>query len=246
LTKTSKCLITLGIVGVVTLMMVSTIDGLTRGGGYDSTRHWVSLLSLGDRAWLGTADLLVSGVLVAMSGAGFSAALRGRDGANWTGRWIGLVGVSLVLAGLFPIDAVQGYPTDAPALPMSWSGRVHSVAGTLLLVSLAATCFVGARLFSQPWSSSLSIRTRTVRLRPVARRATLLGGWSITASVALCCVLVSVSDEGNWESAYAGAFQRLSMLIGSTWIVALGVVLLTVMPGQVDAASSAAHQSHLV
>ncbi|MHB1138949.1 MAG: DUF998 domain-containing protein, partial [Microthrixaceae bacterium] len=197
-------LITLGVVGVVTLMAVSTIDGLTRAGGYDSLRHWVSLLSHGDRGWLGTTDLLVSGSLVAVSSIGFRTALRGREGAVWTSVLIGLFGASLMLASVFPIDPVQGYPTDDPAPPISWSGRLHSVAGSTVIVSLAAMCFVGARLFSQPWRSSFSVRTPTIGLRPLARRMTLLAGWSILACVALCSVTLSISGTGSFEAAYAG------------------------------------------
>ena len=239
-------LIALGVVGVVTLMAVSTIDGLTRDGGYDPMRHWVSLLSHGDRGWLGTADLLVSGSLVAVSSIGFRTALRGREGAVWTSVMIGIFGAGLVLAGLFPIDPVQGYPTDAPPPPISWSGRLHSVAGTTVIVSLTAMCFVGARLFSQPWSASASVRPRTLPLRPLARRLSLLAGWSILACVALCSVSLSVSGTGSFEAAYAGAFQRLLLLVGSTWIIALGVVLLTTMSDQVDSTSPAAQQSDLV
>jgi len=199
-----------GLLGVGVLLTVSTVDALTRRDGYDPAVHWVSLLARGERAWLGTATLLVAGLLVSVSSVGFAQLLAGRPGGRSTARLVAALGAALLLAGAFPIDPSPGYPRGSAAITPTVSGRIHGVTGVLIVVVLAAMGWTGARLFTGG----------------TARRVSRTSGAVVLASLLLCCLLRSLSSTNTWEAARAGAFQRIALTIGCGWIVMAGLWVL--------------------
>ena len=69
---------------------------------------------------------------------------------------IGLYGLGLVLAGIFPPPACCGFPAGTPddQLPvMTPSAIVHSIAFMIAFSSLIIACFVAARRLSGRWST---------------------------------------------------------------------------------------------
>jgi hypothetical protein len=74
-----------------------------------------------------------------------------RRAAVWGPRLVGLVDLSLIVAGLFVTDPGEGYPPGAPLsnIPRTWHGWVHAITGTLFfMVVLPAACFVLSRRFA--------------------------------------------------------------------------------------------------
>ncbi len=204
-------MVALGLLGVVVLLAVSTIDGLTRPDGYSVEAHWVSLLSRGSRAWLGTLNLAISGALVLVGAIGMMRAASCRGGDRWMARWVGALGVSMLVAALFPVDPVPSYPPGSPTVAPSISGQVHSLAGVGVLVSLAGACLAGA-----------TARASSTRSRVVA----LSAGAVTVASVTACVVLAVARGTQRWDEVYAGLFQRVALLAGCAWVAAHGIRLM--------------------
>jgi hypothetical membrane protein len=113
--------------------------------GFDLSRHALSLLLLGPLGWIQAANLCLSGLMVLAAAIGFARLMPRRANA-WAGAFLGLYGVSLIAAAIFPPDPMRGFPlggTDATTA--STSGLLHLAAGALGFVSLAvAAVIVGA------------------------------------------------------------------------------------------------------
>lgn len=208
-----------GVAGLTLLMVVTTVDSLTRGDGYDLTRHWISLLQHGARGWLGTLVFALSGVLVlasvpglravgsTMGGHGGSSTKTDRRDAAALPVLVAALGSALVVIAVVPIDPSMEYPVRTDTYVATTLGQVHSIAGAVVLGALAASCWVIAAL----------ARTRpgTARWVPTLARGTA----AVMAAVfLLCSSAVVASDAGSWEAARAGAFQRVSLLLGGVWL----------------------------
>jgi hypothetical membrane protein len=113
--------------------------------GFDLSRHALSLLLLGELGWIQALNLVLSGLMVLAAAVGFARVMPRRANV-WAAVFLGLYGVSLVGAAIFPPDPMGGFPvggTDATTVSMS--GLLHLVAGAIGFVSLAvAALIVGA------------------------------------------------------------------------------------------------------
>ena len=200
-----------GVAGLSLLMVVTTVDSLTRSDGYDLTRHWISLLQHGARGWLGTLVFVLSGLLVLASVPGLRAVRSSTGGDSRSAAalpaLVAALGSALVVIAVVPIDPSMEYPVRTDTYVATSLGQVHSIAGAVVLGSLAASCWVIAAL----------ARTRpgTARWVPTLARGTA----AVMAAVfLLCSSAVVASDAGSWEAARAGAFQRVSLLLGGVWL----------------------------
>jgi hypothetical membrane protein len=136
--RVTKSLLGYGPLAGIVYVLGSVIDGLTRPG-FDFTRDSWSVLSLGPRGWVHVVVFVLTGLMVLAAAVGMRRHIgraRGRTGAVLLGVW----GVLLVLAGLFPPD-----PTGSRTF--STHGMVHLAAGGLGFVCLALACFSMARRF---------------------------------------------------------------------------------------------------
>jgi hypothetical protein len=123
---------------------------LTRPG-FDLQRHAVSNLSLGEGGWTMVAAFIGSGLLTLLCALGMSRVLLEGRGRRALPILIGLYGLGLVLAGIFPPPACCGFPAGTPddQLPIMTSGAiVHSIAFMIAFGSLIIACFVAARRLS--------------------------------------------------------------------------------------------------
>ncbi|MGW5688614.1 DUF998 domain-containing protein [Nonomuraea sp. NPDC003754] len=194
-----------GVAGAMVFVTAFLVEGATRGGGYDPLRHPVSSLAIGDLGWTQTANFLVTGLLM----LAFAISLRG------TSRW-GLAlmlafAVGLIGAGLFVTDPVNGYPQDTPATSTT-AGALHDLFSLLVFAGLPAACFVYARRFAgwgRPGWTAYSIVTGVV----------FLAGFVITG--------VGFSGAAGL-SPIAGLLQRLTLVVGLTWVALLGSGIRTV------------------
>src|SRR5438094_9742868 len=78
-------------------------------------------------------------------------ALAGQRGGTWGPRLIGMFGVGLIIAGLFPPDPGFGFPPGAPAgpvMPMSSHAMLHAVGFFVSMLGAIAGTVVFARRFA--------------------------------------------------------------------------------------------------
>jgi hypothetical protein len=125
--------------------------GIMTRPGFDLQRHAISVLSLGEGGWLMVAAFIVSGVLTLACAIGLSHIIKEGRGRHAIPILIGLYGLGLVLAGIFPAPAGYGFPAGTPEdqLPiMTPSAIVHSIAFMLAFGSLIVACFVAAARFA--------------------------------------------------------------------------------------------------
>lgn len=125
---------------------VATYGIMTRPG-FDLRRHAVSNLSLGEGGWTMAAAFVASGLLTLLCATGLSHVLKEGRGRRALPILIGLYGLGLIAAGIFPAPACCGFPAGTPddQLPvMTPSAIVHSVAFMVAFSSLIIACFVAA------------------------------------------------------------------------------------------------------
>lgn len=145
-----RSLLTAGQLAGVLFCGVATYGIMTRPG-FDLQRHAISVLSLGEGGWLMVAAFIVSGVLTLACAIGLSHIIKEGRGRHAIPILIGLYGLGLVLAGIFPAPAGYGFPAGTPddQLPiMTPSAIVHSIAFMLAFGSLIVACFVAAARFA--------------------------------------------------------------------------------------------------
>ncbi|HSC88851.1 MAG TPA: DUF998 domain-containing protein [Polyangiaceae bacterium] len=109
--------------------------------GFDLRRHAVSVLSLGPRGWVMTGTFIGSGLLVLLCAGSL---LRLGSVGLAAPILIGLYGLGLVGAGVFPAPAGLGFPPGTPddLQPVMDRGAIlHSFAFMLAFGSLIAACF---------------------------------------------------------------------------------------------------------
>src|SRR5262249_28771813 len=130
-------------------------------------------------------------------------------GALWGPILIGAVGLGTLGAGFFATDAVLGYPPGASSVS-TLHGTLHTLLGTVAGFALIAACIVLARRFGRD---------------PAWR------GWasySIVVAILFFVFLIAEDEVTSPNpSAPSGLFQRLSLLVGWTWIALVAIRLLT-------------------
>ena len=119
--------------------------------GFDIRRHAVSQLTLGDLGWVQMTDFIVAGALVVAFAVGVRRMLNGARGGAWGALLIGVYGLGLAGAGLFPADPAYGFPPGTPDAPGQFSshGALHLLFASVAFLSIiAASAVVFARRFS--------------------------------------------------------------------------------------------------
>ena len=149
-TSLTRALLACGVAAGPVYVGVSLAQALTREG-FDLTRHSWSLLSTGDLGWIQITNFVVTGLLTAAGARGMRRALRGGRVGTWGPQLIGLYGVSLIAAGAFVADPMDGFPARTPAGPpavFTWHSLMHLVSGAIGFLGLIAGCLVFARRFA--------------------------------------------------------------------------------------------------
>jgi hypothetical protein len=191
-----------GAVGPVLFIVVFLVEGALRPS-YRPWRHFVSLLALGDRGWIQTANFVVCGSLTLMSSIGVASVL---DSVALPAL-LGIFSSALIVSGFFPADPALGYPlgtetTWPPAA--SRNGTVHNVAGLLAFVSLPAASFVFAHAADGVW-----------RIYSIVTGVLMPVFFVASAALAERCA------RGQLPDAPVGVAQRVSIIIGWTWVAFL-------------------------
>ena len=111
-TQTTR-LLACGIVAGPLFLAVGLIQAFTRAG-FDLGRHPLSLLSLGDLGWIQITNFVVTGVLFVACAVGMWRGLRPGRGGTWGPLLVGVLGLGLIVAGVFVTDAGAGFPPARP------------------------------------------------------------------------------------------------------------------------------------
>jgi hypothetical membrane protein len=205
-------LLACGAIGAPLFVVVFLIEGATRPD-YDPLKHPVSSLALGEWGWMQSANFLVTGVLMLGFAAGLRPALRRYGAGMWAPVLIGVFAVGLIGAGVFATDPISGYPPGTPMLPdrTTTHGALHDAFSALVFFALpAACCVVAYRLAasSRRWWAVYSVATAVAFL--------------------VCFVLTSVGFSQNPAlMPIGGLLQRVTLIIGWTWLTALALHLLS-------------------
>jgi len=158
-TTTTRWLLAGGAAAAPLFAVVVLLQAVIRPG-FDLTRHPASVLANGDLGWIQTTTFLVTGALTLGGAVGMRRVLRGGRAGTWGPILLAVQGAGLVVAGIFRLDPVDGFPPGTPAgtpTSMSWHAIVHNIGGSLAFLSLTAGCFVLARRFAatghRAWAS---------------------------------------------------------------------------------------------
>jgi hypothetical protein len=146
---TSRGFLAAGAAAGPVYVCVGLLQVLTREG-FDVRLHALSLLSNGDLGWIQVANFLVTGGLVIAGALGVRKVLPGQRAGTWGPILLGIYGLGLLGAGVFPADPGQGFPpgTPTPSTSMSSNGLMHFVFGGVGFYALIGACLVFARRFS--------------------------------------------------------------------------------------------------
>lgn len=148
--RATRLLLVGAVVATPLFLGLWAIQALTREG-FRPTFHPMSLLALGEGGWVQIANFIVVGLLIAGGGIGVGRTLdRGRL-TRWVTVCIGLMGLGLVLAGIFVTDAGAGFPAGAPAgaPAMSWHGTIHQVGFVLTQLAFVVVAVLLAVRFGR-------------------------------------------------------------------------------------------------
>ncbi len=203
-----------GLIGAVLVVVVFIVEGATRPD-YSAWRNFVSQLSLSDQGWEQVANFIVFGALCIGFAFGVRRALGTGKGAVGGPVALGIMGLGLILAGIFPTGPALGYPNVPEAFTATHPrGIVHGLAGLATFVSLTVACFILARRFAgdPAW-------------RGWALYSALTGVVVVVAFVA--SNVTSVLDmSGVMPDAPNGLLQRVAIIAGWSWIALLAARLL--------------------
>lgn len=211
----TKALLTCGVIASPLFIVVFLIEGVARGGGYDSLRHPISSLSIGDLGWIQRASFIITGLLVLAFWIGLRRVLPGPSGLVW--GWgpllIALLGIGLIGAGIFVTDPLNGYPPGTPLIPTERTthGILHDLFGIPFFLGLPITCFVFARLFGRWGERSWAAYSA-------------LSGFAMFTVFFVARLGFRLGSEDLM--ALFGLFQRITVTIGFAWLTLLAVHLL--------------------
>jgi len=192
-----------GVGAAVVFLVVLLIEGALRPG-YNPIYHTGSELELGNRGWIQRANFLL------MAGGVFAFAFGVDRSLGTTVGTVLLVifGLGMAVAGVFVPDAVRGYPPGAPTQPLAkptLQHQVHGVVGgPIAFFALLGACLTLAGQLQGVW------RWYTV--------LTAIAGLGMTIWTALAY---------QRDAAHPGLIQRGLIAVYWSWIVVLGIHLVT-------------------
>jgi hypothetical protein len=193
------------------------IEGIARPN-YNSVRHPVSSLALGDFGWMQIANFIIAGLLSLAFAVGLWLALRPQRGSTWGPLLIAIWAVGLLGAGMFITDPVSGYPPGTPDVPLNPTthGALHDQISIAGFLALTAACFVFGYRFA----------ARGER------------GWAFYCAITgilfpIGIVIASAAFSQNASLvAFGGLIQRSTVTAGWTWLTLLSVHFLKTHSGK--------------
>lgn len=189
--RVTRSLLGYGVLAGPLYVAVSVGQGLTRDG-FDFGRHAWSMLANGPFGWIQSANLVVTGLMMAAFAAGLARAGAGRRAA----LLVAVFGAGMVGAGVFPADPGFGFPAGTPGGPgaATLSGTLHLALSGIGFLCLAAAALPLARRFAPA-------AARTAGGALVAGfLCAASGGGAVWANLAFTAAIVGIMA---WTSALA-------------------------------------------
>jgi hypothetical membrane protein len=202
----TAALLAAGVVAGPLYVTVSLTQALTRPG-FELTRHPWSALANGDLGWIQVTNLIVTGLLVIAFTVGLRRVLTEGRASRWAPRLIALYGLSLVAAGIFRADPVEGFPLGTPATTISGHGLVHLSAGAVGFGCLTAACVLLARRFA-PTSRAWAIWTGGAGIAFLGAFVGIASGAGSRTSISVFVVAVLII--WTWFTTFAVHLLRTS------------------------------------
>ena len=177
--------------------------------GYDPMRYPVSSLAMGPEGWLQTLNFFLAGGLMVAFSFGLRADVTEGFGRVWGQRWLRIVGIGLMGAGAFCTDPIYGFPATLPLTlaQFSWHGHLHDLFSLPVFVGMQGACYVFA-------------------LRYYRAGSRLAGAYAFVSGMLMMTFFVMATlgfkQMPGWVE-WAGLFQRLTLVIGLSWVGVLAV-----------------------
>lgn len=195
-----------GVLAGPVYLVVGLAQALTRDG-FDLASHQLSLLMLGEWGWVQAANLIITGVLVAIAAVGFRR-VTGRERAGRAASVLLMVfALGLVASGIFPPDPMGGFPPREETDEASLSGVLHLGFGTVQFLALAAACFVTARWWDARHDASMrrfslacGVTVVTGFAGGAALATSLVGLVLLWIAVLASFVWLGVTTAGLWRA----------------------------------------------
>lgn len=149
--RLTSTLLTAGIVAGPFFIIVALLQAVTRAG-FDLVSHPASLLSLGDLGWIQIANFVITGLFFIACAVGLAQAHMSGIGYKWVPRLLVVLGIGLIMGGIFTADPGLGFPPGAPeGVPatMSWHSTIHGFAPIIGFSAHVAVLFILARRFGK-------------------------------------------------------------------------------------------------
>ena len=187
------------------------ITGLNRAN-YDPLRHPISSLAIGESGWTQVTNFIITGVLTLALAFGLRSALGSRGGSKWGVIWMTAIGIGFIGAALFVADAMNGYPPGTPHLLMQPTvvGRLHRLFSALVFFGIPGAAFSLGGLFSKNGERTWATYSR---------------GTAIAFIIMFVLTSIGFAQVEPLVK-YAGLLQRITLLIGLTWMTLLPIHLL--------------------
>ena len=197
-----------GVIGPLLFLVVLLLEGAVRSG-YDPQRFFGSELALGKRGWVQITNFILAGRLIFASGFGIAQVLPG----SWWGTvFLGLFGLSLIVAGVFVTDPVLYFPPEAKAKGPTRHGKIHGANFPVCFGSLIVTTLVFSGLFFATGNVAWALYSLCSGLAFIMFTGMMLGA-------------VARALQGKAEAS-VGLWQRAAIATGWIWIAALNAYLL--------------------
>ncbi|MBB3039794.1 DUF998 domain-containing protein [Hoyosella altamirensis] len=184
----------------ITFVVVFMWDGWTRPE-YNPVRHPVSALALGDRGWVQTSNFVICGVAITVGGVAVG-------GVTWPlGAAIAVFGLALVVSGLFPMDAMRGYPPGTPdrtPATLSHRHRWHDRAGAVAFMCIPVMPAIAAFSTAFGWE---------------------VRGYSAVTAVAAMVLVSHFGSAWDKDDDCTGVWQRAALITALVWLAVLSTVV---------------------
>jgi Protein of unknown function (DUF998) len=177
------------------------VQALTREG-FDLSRHDLSLLANGPLGWIQIATLVLAGLMTVAAATGVGRALQDGPGRTWAPALLTGYGLSLVAAGVFVADPMDGFPVGTPAGPpaaLSVAGLLHMAAGAVGFTCLVAAAVVLGRRFAAESRRAWAAFSRITAVVVLAGFAGVASG--STSSLAVPGLWIGVVTGWAWLGA---------------------------------------------
>ena len=197
----SETLLIVGVAAAVVFVAVLLVEGAVRPG-YNPTYHTGSALALGDRGWIQIANFLQLGAGM----FGFAVGVHQTLNSVVAAVLLAIFGLGAIVAGVFRMDPMRGYPPGTPTgtpADLSWRHHVHDLAGPVMFLAICGTCLAVTGRLQGPWQ---------------------MYTW-LTAAAGLA-LTISTAIAWQKDAEYTGLAQRALILVYCSWIVTLGIHLL--------------------